>query len=63
VERPHGTFVRAITLPSTVDPTTINATYTNGILEIALNKRAEAKPKQIPVNVAWPKELAESAAA
>jgi HSP20 family protein len=51
IERPYGTFVRSFTLPNTVDPNIITANYTNGVLEIALAKRAEAKPKQIPVTV------------
>jgi HSP20 family protein len=60
-ERPYGSFVRTVTLPSTVDPTTISATYSQGILEISLSKRAEFKAKQIPVQVVEPKQLAASA--
>ena len=62
MERPYGTFVRSFTLPDTVDPNTITANYTNGVLEIALAKRAEAKPKQIPVMVGQ-KALSAQAAA
>jgi HSP20 family protein len=54
MECPYGTFVRTVTLPDTMDPNAINAVYTNGILEITVGKRAEAKPKQIPVTVAQP---------
>jgi HSP20 family protein len=49
-ERPYGTFLRTFNLPNTVDVNTINATYTNGILQIVFAKRGAAKPKQIPVN-------------
>lgn len=59
-ERPYGSFVRTFNLPQTVDVNTINATYTNGILQIVFPKHEAAKPKQIPVNFAQ-KELAASA--
>jgi|SRR5579859_1593074 len=61
-ERPYGTFMRTFNLPQTVDVNTINATYTNGILQIGFAKHEAAKPKQIPVKVAQ-KELAASASA
>jgi HSP20 family protein len=58
-ERPYGTFVRSFTLPNTVDMNSINASYINGVLQVVFAKRAEAKPKQIPVNFAQ-KELTAS---
>ena len=61
-ERPYGTFIRTFNLPQTVDVNTINATYTNGILQIVFAKHEAAKPKQIPVNFAQ-KELTASALA
>ena len=61
-ERPYGTFIRTFNLPQTVDVNTINATYTNGILQIVFAKHEAAKPKQIPVNFAQ-KELTASASA
>ena len=51
VERPYGPFFRAFTLPNSVDPDTLHANYENGVLELTMSKRAEAKPKQIKVNV------------
>jgi HSP20 family protein len=51
VERQYGEFTRSFTLPSSVDTGQVNANYDNGVLKIALAKRAEAKPKQIKVNV------------
>jgi HSP20 family protein len=51
VERQYGEFTRSFTLPSSVDPGQVNAHYDNGVLKIALAKKAEAKPKQIKVNV------------
>jgi HSP20 family protein len=51
VERTYGNFSRSFTLPRTVDPEKITANYRDGILEIAVPKREEAKPKQIRISV------------
>ena len=51
VERQYGSFTRTFTLPTTVDAEKVSATYDQGVLKIALPKKAEAKPKQIKVNV------------
>jgi HSP20 family protein len=51
VERQYGSFTRTFTLPTTVDSEKVSANYDKGILKIALPKKAEAKPKQIKVNV------------
>ena len=51
VERRYGSFYRAFTLPNIVDAEKITADYENGVLKIRLAKKAEAKPKQIKVNV------------
>src|SRR6476619_2072953 len=51
VERQYGSFTRSFTLPNTVDTENIQANYDKGILKIQLAKKAEAKPKQIKVNV------------
>jgi HSP20 family protein len=57
VERQYGSFTRTFTLPTTVDAEKVSANYDKGILKIALPKKAEAKPKQIKVNVASEKTL------
>lgn len=57
VERQYGSFTRSFTLPNTVDTDSIQAAYEKGILKIQLAKKAEAKPKQIKVNVGSPKSL------
>jgi HSP20 family protein len=57
VERQYGSFTRTFTLPSTVDSEKIQAEYDKGILKIVLPKKAEAKPKQIKVNVGSQKTL------
>jgi len=41
----------------TVDPEGVQAHYDKGILKIQLAKKAEAKPKQIKVNVGSEKAL------
>ena len=51
VERRYGSFSRSFTLPNTVSTEDIQANYDHGVLRIRLAKRAEAKPKQIKVNV------------
>ena len=51
VERRYGSFQRSFGLPNTVNPEQVTADYENGILKVTLAKRAEAKPKQIKVNV------------
>src|SRR5581483_8362716 len=51
VERQYGSFTRTFTLPNTVDTDSIEAQYDKGVLKIQLAKKAEAKPKQIKINV------------
>jgi HSP20 family protein len=51
VERSYGTFTRAFSLPGTLDPERIKAEAKNGVLQITLPKKAEAKPKAIQVKV------------
>jgi HSP20 family protein len=57
VERQYGSFTRSFTLPSSVDPQQVSADYNQGVLKIKLAKKAEAKPKQIKVNVGSEKTL------
>jgi HSP20 family protein len=52
IERSYGKFQRSILLPSIVDPDRVKATYRDGVLEIQLPKKEEAKPKEIKVEVA-----------
>ena len=57
VERQYGNFTRSFTLPNTVNTESVQANYDKGILKIQLAKKAEAKPKQIKVNVGSEKTL------
>lgn len=51
IERTYGTFVRSFNLPRSVDASAIKASYLDGVLEIEIPKREEAKPRQIQINV------------
>src|SRR6266576_596272 len=57
VERQYGSFTRSFTLPSSVDSAQVSADYDKRVLKIKLAKKAEAKPKQIKVNVGSEKTL------
>src|SRR5881397_2324329 len=57
VERKYGSFTRSFTLPNSVDPEQVSAHCDKGVLKINLAKKAEAKPKQIKVNVDVEKTL------
>jgi HSP20 family protein len=57
VERRYGTFYRAFTIPSTINPDSIKAEYDAGVLRLQLEKKPESKPRQIKVNVSSAKQL------
>ena len=50
-ERCFGTFERAFTLPSAIDPAKITANFKDGILKVEIPKPEEKRPKQIKINV------------
>lgn len=52
IERSYGSFCRSFTLPTTVQGEKIKANYRDGVLMISLPKVEEAKPKEIPIDVA-----------
>ncbi len=57
MERQYGSFTRTFNLPTTVDAEKVSAHNDKGLLKISLPKKAEAKPKQIKVNVGSEKTL------
>jgi HSP20 family protein len=57
VERQYGSFTRTFSLPNTVNQESVQADYDKGVLKVKLAKKAEAKPKQIKVNVSGQKTL------
>ncbi len=50
VERRHGSFQRSFALPDSADADAITATGKNGVLEVAIPKKAQAAPRKIQVN-------------
>jgi HSP20 family protein len=50
-ERTYGAFERTFTLPASVDPEHIKATYEMGVLTVLLPKLEAAKPRQIKIEV------------
>lgn len=64
IERRYGSFYRSFTIPNTINPDSVKADYDAGVLRIQLEKRPEAKPKQIKVQVGQghtPKQVEASA--
>ena len=49
-ERRAGKFQRAFTLPVAIDPTKVDATFENGVLQLVLPKAENVKPRTIKVN-------------
>ena len=49
VERSYGHFVRSFSLPNNVDRERIQARFTDGLLQIELPKREDAKPRTIKI--------------
>ncbi|MGA7410916.1 MAG: Hsp20/alpha crystallin family protein [Bryobacteraceae bacterium] len=51
IERSYGSFVRAFSLPETVDPENVKADFKNGVLTMTIAKKEVAKPRTIKVEV------------
>lgn len=51
IERAYGSFSRTFQLGGNTNPDNIQASYKNGVLEIRLPKREEAKPRTIEVKI------------
>ncbi|MDX2269378.1 MAG: Hsp20/alpha crystallin family protein [Bryobacter sp.] len=52
IERSFGSFSRSFTLPDSLDPEKVKASFQDGVLTITLPKKEIAKPRQIKVEVA-----------
>lgn len=51
LERPHGKFERSFSLPSTLDFEAVRAEAKHGVLTVFIPRRAETKPRTIPVKI------------
>jgi HSP20 family protein len=51
IERSYGTFQRSFSLPVSVNQDKVTARFQDGVLEVKLPKKEQAKPKQIQVDV------------
>ena len=51
IERSYGSFVRAFSLPDTVDPANVKADYQAGALTITVDKKEVAKPRTVKIDV------------
>jgi len=49
-ERSYGSFFRSIDLPPDANPDKVEASYDDGILEVAIPKTAAVKPKKVKVS-------------
>jgi HSP20 family protein len=48
-ERRYGKVTRTVTLPESIDPESITAELTNGVLHVTVAKKPEAQPKRIEI--------------
>ncbi|WP_320055683.1 Hsp20/alpha crystallin family protein [Desulfuromonas thiophila] len=51
VERLYGVFNRSFSLPDSVSPEGIKASFKDGMLTVTLTKRKETQPKAIEVKI------------
>jgi HSP20 family protein len=51
-ERSYGVFYRVLQLPPGIDPSSVQATMSNGILKVTIPKPAKSQPKKIEVKEA-----------
>lgn len=49
VERAYGAFSRSLTLPEGVDPDGVTARFDRGVLEVAIPKPEQRKPRRIAI--------------
>ena len=50
-ERPFGKFLRAFTVPGSVDQTQIGADYKDGVLQLRLPKRIEPQRQKVEIKI------------
>jgi HSP20 family protein len=52
LEREFGKFSRTLTLPDGIDGEQIEASFTNGVLQVRIPKPEQRKPRRIPIGSA-----------
>lgn len=57
VERAHGAFSRSLTLPEGVDPDGVTARFDRGVLEVAIPKPEQRKPRRIAIGGSAPQAI------
>jgi len=50
-ERTYGAFQRSVALPTSVENDKAKASFKNGVLEVKIPKKEEARPKQIEIKI------------
>jgi len=60
-ERTYGVFMRVLQLPPDIDPSSVQATMSNGVLKVTIPKPAKSLPKKIEVKDASQAEAAKAA--
>ena len=50
IERSFGSFNRSLTLPDGVDPERIDASFSDGVLEVRIPKPQERQPRRISIS-------------
>lgn len=51
IERSYGSFMRSFSLPDDADPSRVTANMKDGVLHVKIEKRVEAKPKTVAIEV------------
>jgi HSP20 family protein len=51
-ERSYGVFYRVLQLPPGIDPSSVQATMSNGVLKVTIPKPAKSEPKKIEIKEA-----------
>ncbi len=50
-ERTYGSFSRTVQMPFEIDADKVEASFRNGVLEVVLPKKEDAKPKEVRIEV------------
>lgn len=51
IERSYGSFLRSFSLPDDADPSRVTASMKDGVLTVRIEKRIEAMPKTVAIEV------------